>query len=181
MRLSGSARAKSSFVTVSHRVGRAVAGERDTHACEMLTIMKMITGSIVSYHPFEVIFFLLAEARCTIRSHDASKCAIRPCINKGSERWRAITDDDALSILSRIPALRQLRESFLQVQLPRADDPKQKYGELAGCIQWLRRNALPRLRRGLCEQCFGIRLLLVAIVWTVDTLCVCRAAGSETR
>jgi hypothetical protein len=57
MRLSGSARAKSSFVTVSHRVGRAVAGERDTHACEMLTIMEMITGSIVSYHPFEVIFF----------------------------------------------------------------------------------------------------------------------------
>jgi hypothetical protein len=51
LRLFDSARAKSSSVTASLRVGRAVAGEGDMCACDM-SIATMLAGPLVSFDAF---------------------------------------------------------------------------------------------------------------------------------
>jgi hypothetical protein len=75
------------------------------------------------------------EAESTSLLRGASRWAVWHCIANVSERWKRFTDLYALSILSGVPALRELRAGVLQVQFPRADNLKQKGCKLEGCIQ----------------------------------------------
>jgi cobyrinic acid a,c-diamide synthase len=127
----GSARVRNSFVMVSRHVGLVPAEERDMRAFEISITAVKVAGAIVSWHLLEVTWIELLRMKA--QSTDAHRCA--NCINNSSERYGALTNDDAISILSRVSALRKLRAGIFQVQFSRADHSKQKDCELAGCLQ----------------------------------------------